>query len=129
MSKYWRIEDGQVCWRTPNADLRGYDYPMLVACLNERDEKIADLEKQLAEKDERIRNLNLEAQRYYEDAYCNDFQDKAKADFAIEQLEQLKYNIRLDNSDEETGDMPYVLDTNCLFEQIDNKIKELRGQK
>lgn len=49
MSKYWHIEDGQVCWRTPYADLRGCDYTMLVACLNERDEKIADLKKQLSD--------------------------------------------------------------------------------
>lgn len=162
MSKYWYIEDGQVCWRTPYADLRGCDYTMLVACLNERDEKIADLKKQLAdvknscdyymkrsndlvlklaekdklidvyadehamlqckiadlvvkeiktedkfkrqleEKDNRIRKLNLEAQQYFEDAYCNDFQDQAKTDFAIEQLEKVK-------------------------EVIDNQIKELRG--
>ena len=195
MSKYWHIEDGQVCWRTPYADLRGCDGTMLVACLNERDEKIADLKKQLAgvknscdyymkrsndlvlklaekdklidvyadehamlqckiadlvvkeikaedkikrqleDKDKRIRKLNLEAQKYFEDAYCNDFQTKTKTDFAIEQLEKLKYNL-LDISNgwwlcfkDGTQYMTHRELEGCLREAIDNQIKELNEMK
>jgi hypothetical protein len=206
MSKYWHIEDGQVCWRTPYADLRGCDGTMLVACLNERDEKIADLKKQLAdvknycnyymkrsndlvlklaeseencfdlqqrladkeeqcreckhlnkkielniknkllieneqfkqqlaEKEMRIKKLNLEAQRYYEDAYCNNFQIKTKTDFAIEQLEKTKYNL-LDVSNgwwlcfkDGTQYMTHRELEGCVKEVIDNQIKEFRGQK
>ena len=46
--------------------------------------------KQLAEKDKQIKNLNLEAQKYYEDAYCNDFHNQDKISFAVEQLEKVK---------------------------------------
>lgn len=36
--------------------------------------KNQELERQIAEKNKRIKKLNIEAQRYYEDAYCNDSQ-------------------------------------------------------
>lgn len=45
--------------------------------------KNQDLKKQLAEKDKRIRKLNIEAQRYYEDAYCNRQDIMQVADKAI----------------------------------------------
>ena len=91
--------------------------------LGERDKRIADLERQLAEKDERIRKLHLEAQEYYEDAYCNDFQDKAKADFAIGQLEWVRgimmFHPPADNEIELIK---------SFLTAIQNKIQELRGQ-
>ena len=90
----------------------------------EKDKRIADLERQLAEKDERIRKLHLEAQEYYEDAYCNDFQDKAKADFAIDILEELADCSNYINS---------KLDFECGFyvseKTIRDKIKHLKGNE
>ena len=38
--------------------------------------------------------------------------------------EKLKYTIRLNNSDEETGELAYVVDINCLFEDIDELLEE-----
>lgn len=117
MSKYWRIEDGQVCLRTPNAELRGFDYTMLVDCLNERDKKIADLEKelqewqdgtiiaqwqdyeqrvkelerQLAEKENEIEELRFKERNIF--PLVKNLEQKVdqdKTDFAIEQLEKVK---------------------------------------
>lgn len=48
--------------------------------------KSQDLEKQLAVKDKRIKKLNLEAQKYYEDAYCNRQDIMQVADKAIRLL-------------------------------------------
>lgn len=38
--------------------------------------------------------------------------------------EKLKYTIRLNNSDEETGELAYVVDINCLFEDINELLEE-----
>ena len=115
-----------------------------------------ELKQQLAEKDKEIENLKASSDKNIDyliefaslienEKDCNrmlkaldrvkqgkkyivDKEHQDKISFAVEQLEQLKYNIRLDNSDEETGDMSYVVDTTCLFELIDNQIAELTHQ-
>lgn len=48
------------------------------------------LKQQLAEKERQVKKLNLEAQKYYEDAYCNDFHNQDKISFAISQLDKVK---------------------------------------
>lgn len=55
------------------------------------------LKQQLAEKDKEIaymtkqaKKFNNEAQKYYEDAYCNDFHNQDKISFAIQQLQRVK---------------------------------------
>lgn len=107
----------------------------------ERDKKISKLEKQLVEKDARIKKLHLEAQQYFEDAYCNDFQDRAKAEFAIEQLEKVKEKLEvlLKNTEKELnsitdfefhnkvqGSMKGYMDSINI---IDQQIHELKGEE
>lgn len=96
-----------------------------------------ELKKQLAEKDEEIEYLtkqvkkfNNEAQKYFEDAYCNDTIYQDKISFAVEQLEKVKEKI---------NDCPITdYDTNKHFvkmyqrdaiRQLDNQIKQLKEMK
>ena len=65
----------------------------------EEKEEIQQLKQQLAEKDEEIayltkqvKKFNNEAQKYFEDAYCNDFHNQGKISFAIGQLKKVKEN-------------------------------------
>ena len=119
---------------------------------DDKDKQISDLEAKLAESEKRLvncvdfdtwqktakENNELKQQLVEVKNSCDYYMNRAndllinnqdKISFAVEQLEQLKYNIGLDNSDEETGDMPYVVDTTCLFELIDNQIKQLKEGK
>lgn len=95
------------------------------------------LKKQLSEKDKEIaymtkqaKKFNNEAQKYYEDAYCNDFQKQTKIDFAVEQLKKVKKDIDCYMAIRE-GDLPSNIE--CLLldfaDKIDNQIKELKGEK
>lgn len=65
-----------------------------------------------------IKKLNLEAQKYYEDAYCNNFQNQK----AIEELEKVK-----ESAEKAKTDISLMLDYTTLIKIIDNQIKELRG--
>ena len=52
MSKEWFIkEGGQVCFKSDNAELNGWDIQSLVDCLNGKEIKITELETKLAESD------------------------------------------------------------------------------
>ena len=98
----------------------------LVGC-NKADQRIADLEAKLAEKDEEIayltkqvKKFNNEAQKYFEDAYCNDFHNQDKISFAVEQLTQANdYVQQYVNNFDDMND--------CLC-AIDNQIKRLTHQ-
>ena len=83
----------------------------LLKLLAEKDKEIAYMTKQ-------AKKFNNEAQKYYEDAYCNDFQKQTKIDFAVEQLEKLKVEL-------------HIIHTNgylkAIDEEIDNQINELKG--
>lgn len=90
---------------------------------NEKDELIskyrywrgecAELKEQLAEEKNRNKKLNYEAQKYYEDAYCNGFQNQT----AITELEKVKeYNRGL------------VYSSSLIDKFIDNQIKSLKGE-
>lgn len=90
------------------------------------------LERQLEEKNKRIKKLNLEAQKYYEDAYCNDFQYKAKIDFAIEQLEEVMQFCKKRRTPDGNNVLTINVDEELLLEDnlmvfIERKIKELGG--
>ena len=95
----------------------------------QKDQRIADLEAKLAEKDEEIayltkqvKKFNNEAQKYFEDAYCNDFHNQDKIDFAVEQLKKVKEMLQ-----------PYLrFDINLYLQtikNIDNQIKSLKGEE
>ena len=68
---------------------------------------------------EQAKKFNNEAQKYFEDAYCNDFHKRDKISFAIEQLEKLKVEL-------------HIIHTNgylkAIDEEIDNQIKQLKGE-
>lgn len=65
----------------------------LVREKEELKEQLAEKDKELAYMTEQAKKFNNEAQKYFEDAYCNDFHNQDKITFAIEQLEQVKYYI------------------------------------
>ena len=92
------------------------------------EKEIQQLKQQLAEKDKEIeyykkqaKKLNNEAQKYFEDAYCNDSIYQDKISFCIEQLEKVKeHNDNLVCDDED-----YY---NYITAFIDNQIKQLKGK-
>ena len=82
----------------------------------EKSAEIHQLKQQIVEEKNRNKKLNHEAQKYYEDAYCNGFQNKK----AIEQLEKVKALIQ-NAVNFETPDLVGVYDA------IDQQIAELKG--
>lgn len=99
--------------------------------------KIADLEAKLAEEKNRNKKLNHEAQKYYEDAYCNGFQNQT----AIAELEKVKKLLKHKGivlRVKPPIELPTVpgneylhefMIPECDFERIfDQQIKELKGE-
>ena len=93
---------------------------------------IKELKQQLAEKEKEIEYLtkqakrfNNEAQKYFEDAYCNDAIYQDKISFCIEQLEKvlpsIKATIELAENRHQMKDQVDII--------IDNQIKTLGGEK
>ena len=106
----------------------------------QKDQRIADLEAKLAEKDEEIayltkqvKKFNNEAQKYFEDAYCNDFHNQDKISFAIGQLKKVKEKIQEDreslihynNASEVVIAAAFLCDCKNF---IDNQIEELKKE-
>ena len=96
-----------------------------------------ELKQQLAEKDKEVeyykkqaKKLNNEAQKYFEDAYCNGSIYQDKISFAIEQLEKVIKDIDCYMSIRE-GDLPDDIEGLLLdfVDKIDNQIKSLKGVK
>lgn len=103
------------------AHLKEMDNYHLLYELAGADETIANLKKQLEEKEKELaymtkqaKKFNNEAQKYYEDAYCNSFQNqKAIAELEkVKMMTEWKFNSIID-----------------VVEYIDNQIKELKGEK
>ena len=92
------------------------EFTDLEAKLEEKDEEIAYLTKQ-------VKKFNNEAQKYFEDAYCNDFHNQDKISFAIEQLDNF---LKIIHSHEKIylslNDFKII---NEIFEQ---QIKQLKGE-
>ena len=95
--------------------------------------EVKELKQQLAEKDEEIayltkqvKKFNNEAQKYFEDAYCNDFHNQDKISFCIEQLEKVKETTKciLDNALKNSSLNQSYYDR--LLDEIDNQIKQLK---
>jgi DNA repair exonuclease SbcCD ATPase subunit len=84
-------------------------------CNNDAKE-IDRLNKLLAEEKNRNKKLNHEAQKYYEDAYCNDFQNEK----AIAELEKVVEFIK------EYPHEPRYWD---ITSYINQQIKSLKGEK
>ena len=99
----------------------------LVSEKEELKQQLAEKDKELAYMTEQAKKFNNEAQKYFEDAYCNDFHKRDKISFAVEQLEKVKKDIDCYMAIRE-GDLPY--DIECLLldfaDKIDNQIKQLK---
>lgn len=87
-------------------------------CNNDAKE-IEKLREQLAEEKNRNKKLNHEAQKYYEDAYCNGFQKQT----AIAELEKV---IKFMKTRDKYGFFPEQM---SIAEHIDQQIKSLKGEK
>ena len=99
----------------------------IILGFQEYEKKIADLEAKLAKKDEEIayltkqvKKFNNEAQKYFEDAYCNDFHNQDKISFAVEVLK-----IAQDYVQQYVNNFDDMNDCLCA---IDNQIKSLKGE-
>lgn len=99
----------------------------ICSLLNKQDQQISDLEAKLAEKEKEIayltkqvKKFNNEAQKYFEDAYCNDFHNQDKISFAVEVLK-----IAQDYVQQYVNNFDDMNDCLCA---IDNQIKRLTHQ-
>ena len=105
----------------------------IVDLLEEKDKEIEYYKKQ-------AKKFNNETQKYYEDAYCNNFHNQDKISFTVEQLEKVKECLK-----EEIENVKILLDPieyedyhellgvgrgyKNSIEIIDNQIKEIKGEK
>lgn len=91
MSKEWFIkEGGQVCFKSDNAELNGWDIQSLVDCLNGKETKIADLEAKLAELREQITILDEENSKTFMKS-VNAWRENAELKQQLAESEE-KYN-------------------------------------
>lgn len=66
MSKKWFIKEGeQVCFKSDNAELNGWDIQSLVDCLNGKEIKITELEAKLAESEKEFEKYRKDAIESY----------------------------------------------------------------
>lgn len=81
----------------------------------ELQKRLAEKEKEIAYLTKQVRKFNNEAQKYFEDAYCNDFHNQDKISFAIAELEKVKdYAQHIQSG---------------LINYIENQIKSLKGEE
>ena len=130
MSKRYKVKRFSSCYlmnwvdNTTNKELTALEIEEI---LHKQEKRIAELKKQLQEKDEEIayltkqvKKFNNEAQKYFEDAYCNDFHNQDKISFAVEVLKIAQDYVKqyVNNFD----------DMNDCLCAIDNQIKRLTHQ-
>ena len=120
----YRIKDNN-----PDARCQLLNTYQAYVILNEQDKENQQLKQQLAEKERQVKKLNNEAQKYFEDAYCNDFHNQDKISFCIEKIQEIKNSLR---------DKVCLMgnDTHCYLQNaihwqdvvaiIDNQIEELK---
>ena len=97
-------------------------------------ENLAEKDKELAYMTEQAKKFNNEAQKYFEDAYCNDFHKQDKISFCIEQLEKVKEFIgrQLYITTKDCNDLDEAEAKGCnelreeTIKEIDNQIKQLK---
>lgn len=94
--------------------------------------QIEILKQQLAEKERQVKKLNNETQKYFEDAYCNDFHNQDKISFCIEKFQETKKSLR-DKVCLMGNDTHYYLQNAIHWQDvvaiIDNQIKKLKGEE
>lgn len=79
-------------------------------------QQLVEKEKELAYMTKQAKKFNNEAQKYYEDAYCNSFQNQK----AIAELERLK--------EEFNGAFSFSTQQEMFDKYIDQQIAELKGE-
>lgn len=108
--------------------LQNIDYEKQVALLKSSEkclaENVKQLKQQLEEEKNRSKKLNHEAQKYYEDAYCNGFQNQT----AIAELEKVKELIK-EHYNKQFPDFPLGVTEQIHIGIIDQRIKSLKGDK
>ena len=87
-------------------------------------EQLAEKEKEIAYLTKQVKKFNNEAQKYFEDAYCNDFHNQDKISFAVDILEELAGCSNYINSKLDFECSSYVSE-----KAIRDKIKYLKGKK
>ena len=108
----------------------------LVKDKEELKQQLAEKDKELAYMTEQAKKFNNEAQKYFEDAYCNDFHKQDKISFAIEQLEEVKEFVsrQLFITTKGCSDLDEAEAKGCnelreeTIKEIDNQINELKGE-
>lgn len=94
--------------------------------IEELKQQLVEKEKELAYMTKQAKKFNNEAQKYYEDAYCNSFQNQK----AIQELEKVKMQLKDKTkmmSNEEHCYQQKVVTWYDICDQINNQIKELKG--
>ena len=124
MSKHWYIKEcGQVCFKSDNAELNGWDIQSLVDCLNGKEEKIAKLEAKLAESESKIK-----VGEFWHSAYQGKQQDYDKVYAELRQLydeiAQLKQQLAEKEEEiEKWNDVSLMLGENKAREYLDSLSK------
>lgn len=122
-------------------------YPTYIEALEmleQKDQRIAELEKQLdqlkqqlVEKEKELaymtkqaKKFNNEAQKYYEDAYCNSFQNQ-KAIAELEKVNGILTDtiIEVTQNEMDLNKLCYLEEISARFyEKMQEQIKELKGE-
>ena len=100
-------------------------------------ETLMIMKEQLAEKDKEIvymtkqaKKFNNEAQKYFEDAYCNDVIYQDKISFAVEQLEKVRKKFDCeDNYCYGDNNVNIVIKNTDFNKYIDQLIAEIKGDE
>lgn len=77
----WFLKDGQICFKTENAELNNWDLECVVSSLNRKDTEIADLEAKLAESEmevKKLRRRNTDAYLKYYHSHKEQISKKRK---------------------------------------------------
>lgn len=93
--------------------------------LTQKDKDIADLTLNLTKEKERSKRLNYEAQKYYEDAYCNNFQNEKAITELNNILDTFAFFV---NGEKESIVSPDENGNLSLLEYIENRIDTLKGE-
>lgn len=92
-----------------------------ICVIEKLEAKLAEKEKELTYMTKQAKKFNNEAQKYFEDACCNDNDNQDKISFCIEQLEKVKNNI--------LSNITFGIESVGIMNSIDNQIKQLKEGK
>lgn len=94
-------------------------------------QQLVEKEKELAYMTKQAKKFNNEAQKYYEDAYCNSFQNQ-KAIAELEKVNGILTDtiIEVTQNEMDLNKLCYLEEISARFyEKMQEQIKELKGEK